>query len=51
MSPAAERTELPQRSVKAWWLLVKKAAASWVADYAPSMGAALSYCSVAASCQ
>lgn len=46
MSPAAEPTELAQRPVKAWWLLVKKAAASWVADYAPSMGAALSYYSV-----
>ena len=29
-----------------WWRLVKKAAACWIADYAPSMGAALSYYSV-----
>lgn len=29
-----------------WWSLVKKAGASWVEDYAPSMGAALSYYSV-----
>jgi membrane protein len=29
-----------------WWPLVKGAAAAWVADYAPSMGAALSYYSV-----
>lgn len=29
-----------------WWRLVKEAAASWSSDYAPSMGAALSYYSV-----
>jgi membrane protein len=29
-----------------WWPLVKGAATAWVADYAPSMGAALSYYSV-----
>jgi membrane protein len=29
-----------------WWPLVKGAAVAWVADYAPSMGAALSYYSV-----
>jgi len=34
------------RSFGAWWQLVKNAAAAWVADYAPSMGAALSYYSV-----
>lgn len=33
-------------SRKNWWGLVKKAASSWVDDYAPSMGAALSYYSV-----
>jgi membrane protein len=33
-------------SLKAWWVMVKEAAAAWVADYAPSMGAALSYYSV-----
>jgi len=30
----------------AWWQLVKTAANAWVDDYAPSMGAALSYYSV-----
>lgn len=34
------------QSRKNWWGLVKEAASSWVADYAPSMGAALSYYSV-----
>jgi membrane protein len=34
------------RSWQDWWPLVKGAAAAWVADYAPSMGAALSYYSV-----
>lgn len=29
-----------------WWGLIKKAGASWVDDYAPSMGAALSYYTV-----
>lgn len=29
-----------------WWQLVKEAASAWVADYAPSMGAALSYYSL-----
>ena len=32
--------------LSAWWLLVRQAAAAWAADYAPSMGAALSYYSV-----
>jgi membrane protein len=32
--------------VRDWWPLVRGAAAAWVADYAPSMGAALSYYSV-----
>lgn len=35
-----------RKSIKDWWQLVKLAAAAWVADYAPSMGAALSYYSV-----
>lgn len=34
------------RTARAWWQLIKKAASAWVADYAPSMGAALSYYSV-----
>ena len=29
-----------------WWQLVKDAVAAWVDDYAPSMGAALSYYTV-----
>lgn len=32
--------------VRDWWPLVKGAATAWVSDYAPSMGAALSYYSV-----
>ena len=31
---------------KGWWELVKKAGTAWVDDYAPSMGAALSYYTV-----
>ena len=31
---------------KEWWSLVKKAGSAWLADYAPSMGAALSYYTV-----
>jgi membrane protein len=33
-------------TVRDWWPLIKGAAAAWVADYAPSMGAALAYYSV-----
>ncbi len=33
-------------SVKEWWGLVKRAVAAWIEDYAPSMGAALSYYTV-----
>ena len=33
-------------SLKTWWTLVKTAVSSWLADYAPSMGAALSYYTV-----
>ena len=33
-------------SLKQWWALVKGAASAWSDDYAPSMGAALSYYSV-----
>jgi len=36
-------TSLPVHSFKTWWSLVKRAASAWVDDYAPSMGAALSY--------
>jgi membrane protein len=34
------------RSFKTWWTLVRSAVAAWIADYAPSMGAALSYYTV-----
>ncbi len=36
-------TVCDNRSLAAWWGLVKKAGSSWLNDYAPSMGAALSY--------
>jgi membrane protein len=32
--------------IRDWWPLVKAAGVAWVADYAPSMGAALSYYSI-----
>jgi membrane protein len=32
--------------LRAWWSLVKQAGNSWIDDYAPSMGAALSYYSM-----
>jgi membrane protein len=35
-----------QRSLKAWRALVKSALSAWIDDYAPSMGAALSYYTV-----
>ena len=36
----------PKPSLKAWWAMVKAAGTSWIDDYAPSMGAALSYYTV-----
>jgi membrane protein len=36
----------PKPSLKAWWTLVKTSVSSWLDDYAPSMGAALSYYTV-----
>lgn len=33
-------------SVKTWWSLIKESVAAWLDDYAPSMGAALSYYTV-----
>jgi membrane protein len=33
-------------SARAWWALIKTALSSWIDDYAPSMGAALSYYTV-----
>ena len=41
VAPAAEK-----HSLKTWWTLVKSAISSWLDDYAPSMGAALSYYTV-----
>ncbi|MES2481676.1 MAG: YihY/virulence factor BrkB family protein [Pseudomonadota bacterium] len=35
-----------RHGLKDWWWLVKRTATSWVNDYAPSMGAALSYYTV-----
>ena len=34
---------LEKQTFKQWWTLIKRAAAAWIDDYAPSMGAALSY--------
>ncbi|MEO5844785.1 MAG: YihY/virulence factor BrkB family protein [Caldimonas sp.] len=41
---AAEAPAKP--SLQTWWTLVKTAFSSWIDDYAPSMGAALSYYTV-----
>ena len=35
-----------KRTLQTWWTLVKSAVSSWLDDYAPSMGAALSYYAV-----
>ncbi len=32
-----------KQTARQWWTLIKSAAAAWIDDYAPSMGAALSY--------
>lgn len=46
-TPVAERATSPSlRSIQGWWHLVRRAATAWIEDYAPSMGAALSYYSV-----
>lgn len=37
---------MPEKNLKSSWALAKQALSSWVDDYAPSMGAALSYYSV-----
>jgi len=39
-------TQRPRQTFSVWWALVKKAASAWLDDYAPSMGAALSYYTV-----
>ena len=36
----------PKPSLKAWWTLVRTSVSSWLDDYAPSMGAAISYYTV-----
>ena len=43
---AAAATAAPKPTVKTWWTLVKASVSSWLEDYAPSMGAALSYYTV-----
>jgi membrane protein len=40
------RAAADKRSLKTWWTLVKSSVSAWLDDYAPSMGAALSYYSV-----
>jgi membrane protein len=45
-APAADVAGADEHSLKTWWTLVKTAASSWLDDYAPSMGAALSYYTV-----
>jgi len=44
--PSAPVTQWSRRSPATWWALVKDALSAWIDDYAPSMGAALSYYSV-----
>jgi membrane protein len=48
--PAAAPTPGPApiagHGIRSWWPLVKRAASAWIDDYAPSMGAALSYYTV-----
>jgi membrane protein len=41
-----QRAVAEKRTLKTWWTLARSAASSWLDDYAPSMGAALSYYSV-----
>jgi len=47
-APLAAPPSPPGRwpGLRAWWALVKQAANAWIDDYAPSMGAALSYYSM-----
>ena len=42
----AAASAAPKPSLKTWWTLVKTSVSSWLDDYAPSMGAALSYYTV-----
>ena len=43
---AIAKPNVEKRSLKTWLTLVKSATSSWLDDYAPSMGAALSYYTV-----
>lgn len=43
---AASAPRLSHRSPRTWWALIKDALSAWIDDYAPSMGAALSYYTV-----
>jgi len=43
---AATAAPKPKPTLKTWWTLVKASVSSWLDDYAPSMGAALSYYTV-----
>ena len=43
---ASAVAEVPKRDWRTWWKLVRDAMSAWVDDYAPSMGAALSYYTV-----
>ena len=45
-SAVAGQATRDKHSLKTWWSLVKSAVSSWIDDYAPSMGAALSYYTV-----
>jgi len=46
MADSAAAPTVGKRSLKTWMTLVKSATSSWLDDYAPSMGAALSYYTV-----
>ena len=46
MADSAAAPTVDKRSLKTWMTLVKSATSSWLDDYAPSMGAALSYYTV-----
>jgi membrane protein len=45
-SAVAGQPRRDAHSLKTWWSLVESAVSSWIDDYAPSMGAALSYYTV-----
>lgn len=44
--PAVVLPTWSRRSPRSWWMLGKDALSAWIDDYAPSMGAALSYYTV-----